>query len=180
AAVRGAASRAVARWAGESPDAAAPDVERRRASRRIAERLLELDGSALRSAVTRVAVPATAVAAPVRPEGGAAESKRARTSTSTPTPTSNPTTPPTPSAHSERTAAQSKGAPAPRSTTVAPAADPALADAALFEIRAALRGRTPDELASALGRDRPTVEAALCALAAQGRVARRGPRFYMS
>jgi HEAT repeat protein len=170
AAVRGAASRAVARWAGESPDAAAPDVERRRASRRIAERLLELDGSALRSAVTRVAVPATAVAAPVRPERRAAESKGPLTPISTGTPSVRP----------ERSAAESKGAPAPRSTTVAPAADPALADAALFEIRAALRGRTPDELASALGRDRPTVEAALCALAAQGRVARRGPRFYMS
>jgi hypothetical protein len=106
--------------------------------------------------VTRVAVPATAVAA-ARPTPAATASVRP-----------------------ERSAAKSKGAPAPRATTVAPAADPALADAALFEIRAALRGRTPDELASALGRDRPTVEAALCALAAQGRVARRGPRFYMS
>jgi hypothetical protein len=59
-------------------------------------------------------------------------------------------------------------------------ADPALADAALAEIRTALRGRTPDELASALCRDRQSVDAALAVLAAEGHVARRGPRFYMS
>jgi DNA-binding CsgD family transcriptional regulator len=78
---------------------------------------------------------------------------------------------------SAASAAASRPAPA---AAIALAPDPSLSDAALAELRAALRGRTPDELASALGRDRPTVDAALAALVRDGRAARRGPRFYMS
>jgi predicted transcriptional regulator len=61
-----------------------------------------------------------------------------------------------------------------------PDADPSLADAALSEVRMALRGRTAEELASALARDRLAVENALRSLVAQGRLVARGPRFFMS
>jgi predicted transcriptional regulator len=59
-------------------------------------------------------------------------------------------------------------------------ADPALAAAALAEVRTSLRGRTVDELAEALGRDRLTIEAAVRTLVAQGRLVVRGPRFFVS
>ncbi|HET9594362.1 MAG TPA: hypothetical protein VFP65_02210 [Anaeromyxobacteraceae bacterium] len=62
----------------------------------------------------------------------------------------------------------------------APDADPALAESALAEVRMALRGRTAEELAAALGRDRLSVEAAARALVAQGRLAARGPRYFVS
>ena len=55
-----------------------------------------------------------------------------------------------------------------------------LAEAALAEVRMALRGRTADELAAALGRERDAVEVAARALVAQGRLAARGPRFFVS
>jgi len=58
--------------------------------------------------------------------------------------------------------------------------EPDLAEAALAEVRMALRGRTADELAAALGRDRLTVEVAARALVAQGRLAARGPRYFVS
>jgi len=68
-------------------------------------------------------------------------------------------------------------------TTVAVAAlsaDPALATAALAEVRAALRGRTAEELCATLGSERVTVESTLRALVAQGQLVARGPRFFMS
>jgi hypothetical protein len=64
---------------------------------------------------------------------------------------------------------------------VAPAElEPALGTAVMGEIRSALRGRTVDELAETLARDRMTVEASLRALVAQGRLVVRGPRFFVS
>jgi hypothetical protein len=62
----------------------------------------------------------------------------------------------------------------------APEADSALTAAALAEVRAALRGRSTEELAAALSRERSAVEASLRALVAQGQLVARGPRFFMS
>jgi hypothetical protein len=59
-------------------------------------------------------------------------------------------------------------------------ADPDLAALALAEVRMALRGRTVEELASALGQDRASVEGALRALVCEGKLAVRGPRFFVS
>lgn len=56
---------------------------------------------------------------------------------------------------------------------------PALADAVLAEVRAALRGRTAAELSVALGADPAAVEGALRALAARGQLTPRGPRFFL-
>ncbi|HYS79499.1 MAG TPA: HEAT repeat domain-containing protein [Anaeromyxobacteraceae bacterium] len=175
-AVRRAAALATARWSGEQVDTAAPEQDRRSAARRISEKLLTVQGEELRSAVTRVAVSAT-VTAPA-------------TAKATPTPTSTATRTATviPSAHPERSVAKSKGertsAPAAllRSAVLVaePDADPSLADAALSEVRMALRGRTAEELAGALARDRLEVENALRSLVAQGRLVARGPRFFMS
>jgi hypothetical protein len=151
-AVRTVAARAVARWAGEAPDAAAPRDERRRASRRIAEKLLGIDGGALRSAVTHV--PRAQAYAPPPPPSKALPSPSLR-----------------------KGEARGEGGP---SSTVTVTVDASLCDAAVAELRAALRGRTPDELASALGRDRPTVEATLAVLVQGGRATRRGPRFFTS
>jgi hypothetical protein len=48
------------------------------------------------------------------------------------------------------------------------------------EVRAALRGCTPDGLAGALGVPQVRVEAALEALAVRGTLARRGTRWFTS
>ncbi len=61
-----------------------------------------------------------------------------------------------------------------------PEPDPELGTSVVAEVRAALRGRTVDEISTTLARDRMSVEAALRALVAQGRLVVRGPRFFMS
>ena len=154
--VRRAAARAVGRWSGESVDTAAPEPERRRAARRIAEKLLAVDGAELRNAVTRV--PAVSIASP-RPaaERAAPDARPVRPEVAAPA-----------SAKSARVA------------VAAPKPDSKLASAALAEVRAALRGRTADELAAVLSRDRAAVEASLRELVAQGHLVARGPRFFMS
>ncbi|HZZ83905.1 MAG TPA: HEAT repeat domain-containing protein [Anaeromyxobacteraceae bacterium] len=162
--VRAAAGRAVARWAGEVADAAASEADRRRAARRITEKLAGMSGEALRgavmrsargsaaTAVPRAAAPLSLPAAGGEGQGGVAPSPR------------------------------EAAAPAPR-RAVAPAASPAtraLQTAVLGEVRASLRGETVAGLASSLSTDPLDVEAALRALVAQGALVARGPRFFMS
>jgi HEAT repeat protein len=201
-AVRRAAALATARWSGEQVDTSAPEQDRRSAARRISEKLLTVQGEELRSAVTRVASTPTAMSS-AHPERSEAKSKGERTATATATPTRTATSTSTStststatstatrtsSAHPERSAAESKG----ERTSTVPATllhsavlvaeadpDPSLADAALAEVRMALRGRTAEELTGALERDRLAVENALRSLVAQGRLVARGPRFFMS
>ncbi len=193
--VRRAAARAVGRWSGEAVDTSAPEAERRRAARRITEKLLAVDAAELRNAVTRVptsprarppipapglgpglargagdyvAVPAHA---PVRASEGAIHSQSTATSA------------PPPWKGAGRGEGRPAGAGALLHSAVAvamPEADPGLAFAALAEVRTALRGRTTDELAATLSCDRAAVEASLRALVAQGQLVARGPRFFMS
>ena len=139
--VRRAAARAVSRWSGEQVDVAAPEAERRRVARRIADQLLALEGDALRSAVTRV-----------RADGAGSSSGAT-----------------TPLVQADR----QPRAPPP------PPPDPALAAAAVAEVRASLRGRTADEIASALAREPALVARSLEALVAQGALVARGPRYFM-
>ncbi|HTP28494.1 MAG TPA: HEAT repeat domain-containing protein [Anaeromyxobacteraceae bacterium] len=150
--VRRAAARAVQRWSGESVDPSAPDSERRRAARRIAEKLLALSGAQLRSAITKVPFPSR--------ENGARSP------------------PPRPAARVEEPRVDLLAV---QATVPAPAQrDSSLDSAALAEVRSALRGRTVDELAAMLARDRATVEASLRALVVQGKLVARGPRFLVS
>jgi HEAT repeat protein len=162
AAVRRAAALATARWSGEAVDTSAPEAERRRAARRISEKLLEVGGEALRSAVTKVRVVAA-------PPPHAARTRPRVTS-------------PSPFQGEGRGEGASRGsaAAAMKSAVAVAAPDAALAEAALTEVQAALRGRTADELSAALGSERLAVESTLRALVAQGRLVARGPRFFMS
>jgi hypothetical protein len=208
--VRAVAARAVARWSGEAVvDTAAPEADRRRAARRISEKLLEMDGGALRDAVTRV--PAAVVSTPgaacavrvkvtAKPEGTAAGANGdlARRERSAPSPsTAVPAVPcpalgtgsAPPAAARTRRAARPPEPARPAAllrqasgavTVAAPDVDGVLAAAALGEVRTTLRGCTADEIVSALARGRVEVEAVLRALVAQGRLVARGPRFFMS
>jgi hypothetical protein len=208
--VRAVAARAVARWSGEAVvDTAAPEADRRRAARRIAEKLLEMDGGALRDAVTRVpaAVVSTAGAAcaarakaTAKPEGTAAGANGdlARRERSAPSPSTAVPAVPCPALRTGSAppaAARTRRAALPPEparpaallrqasgavTVAAPDADGVLAAAALGEVRTTLRGCTADEIVSALARGRVEVEAVLRALVAQGRLVARGPRFFMS
>jgi hypothetical protein len=55
---------------------------------------------------------------------------------------------------------------------------PAHADAVLVSVRAALRGRAPDELANDLGWSEAEAASALARLETEGRLVRRGRRYY--
>jgi len=164
--VRKAAARAVGRWSGEAVDTAAPENERRRTARRIAERLLAVDLAALRTAVTRVPAPVPPV--PGRYPG------------SVPTKTARPATAREASHGAGIAVAVAASGARAAVAVAAPPSDSRLADAALAEVRATLRGRTADELAATLSRDRSAVEASLRELVAQGQLVARGPRFFMS
>ena len=193
-AVRATAARGVARWAAEKVDASAPDIERRAAARRISERLRELDPAALRGAVTKVSAersvapvraravapniavnapaPAVAPAAPAAATARAPQPKVATRAVATRTQPS----------RAVRAAAGSQPARSARTVataTLAPPA-PALSEAVMVELRGALRGRTPSEVADALAAPVQEVEAALRTLVAQGAAVPRGPRFYVS
>lgn len=174
--VRRAAARAVERWSGERIDHGAAPAERRRTSRRIAERLLALDRGALREAVARVPL------APIRSTAGAAERQAAPPAAAR----RPPSPPPVERAQGDQGHLPAEGVAAAAALAPAPARsatatfEPALAEAALAEVRAALRGRSAAEIAAALGADPGPVEGALRALVAQGRIVPRGPRFFMS
>ena len=154
--VRRVASTAVARWCGESVAAAAPAEDRRRAARRIAEKLSAVGATALHDAVVAdpaaAARPVAARAAVPRPAAPlAAPALRAASAT----------------ARLARTAV---------AVVELPSGDLSPAEAAvLLEIRSALRGRTPDEIARVVpdGGDR-----VLAALVARGAAVKRGVRYF--
>jgi hypothetical protein len=137
----------VARWSGESVAAAAPAEDRRRAARRIAEKLSGVGATALRDAV--VADPAAtprpvpARAAAVAPAAGSATARLARAAVA---------------------------------VVEIPAGELSPGEeAVMLELRSALRGRTPEEIARVVpgGADR-----ALAALVARGAAVKRGVRYF--
>jgi hypothetical protein len=143
--VRRVASTAVARWCGESVAAAAPAEDRRRAARRIAERLSAVGSAALHDAV--VADPA----ASPRPLAARAPASAPLSAT----------------ARLARTAVAVVEIP---SGDLSPGEE-----AVLLELRSALRGRTPEEIARIVpgGADR-----ALATLVARGVAVKRGMRYF--
>ena len=151
--VRRVASTAVARWSGESVAAAAPAEDRRRAARRIAEKLSGVGATALHDAV--VADPAAAQ----RPAAARAAAPR-------------PAAPAAPAAF----AATAQLARAAVAVVDLPSGDLSPGEeAVLLELRSALRGRTPEEIARVVpgGADR-----ALAALVARGAAVKRGVRYF--
>jgi hypothetical protein len=151
--VRRVASTAVARWSGESVAAAAPAEDRRRAARRIAEKLSGVGATALHDAV--VADPAAAQ----RPAAARAAAPR-------------PAAPAAPAAF----AATAQLARAAVAVVDLPSGDLSPGEeAVLLELRSALRGRTPEEIARIVpgGADR-----ALATLVARGAAVKRGVRYF--
>ncbi|ACG75108.1 PBS lyase HEAT domain protein repeat-containing protein [Anaeromyxobacter sp. K] len=179
--VRRAAASSLSRVSGEriSCDGSAP--ARRAASRRIAERLAAMDGTALRDAVI---AGADALARP-SPTPARAEAQR---------------TAPAPAASSSPArgvrapAASPAGAGPVEARPLAPAAraavavavvdaapaDPGLEAGIVGEVRIALRGCTPADLSAVLGAPQPRVDAVLAALAARGALVQRGARWFMA
>ena len=194
--VRRAAAEAVARWSGETVRAGSSAEERRRAARRIADRLAELDSGALRDAVVGAA-PAEAPA-PSRVAPAPAPAARPALVAGAPAPGAPvlATAPagaarlagpglaaaaPPPSASGAPLATPPSPGAAPRARAAvavleAPGDDHGpLEQAVLLEIRSALRGRSADEIARAVPGD---AEGALRSLVARGAVVLRGLRYF--
>ncbi len=165
--VRRVASKAVARWSGESIAAAAPAEDRRRAARRIAEKLSAVGATALRDAV--VADPAAT------PRPAPARAAAAATVPSRPVV---PAQPPraAPLAASALASATARLARAAVAVVDAPRGEFSPGEeSVMLELRSALRGRTPEEIARVVpgGADR-----ALAALVARGAAVKRGVRYF--
>jgi hypothetical protein len=155
--VRRIASTSVARWSGESIAAAAPAEERRRAARRIAEKLSAVGTTALRDAV--VLADPNADPAPARPAIARPVGARPVAAASPPV-----------AAHVAALAPKARVAVEAPSGPLSP-----VEGAVLLELRSALRGRTPAEIAQVVsgGADR-----ALAALVARGAAVQRGTRYF--
>jgi HEAT repeat protein len=195
--VRRSAAEAVSRWAGESVDAAAPSAERRRAARRIAERLVAVDQRTLRDAVVESAAQVERIQAAAAPPAAVARAEAAAAASAPPSaqaPTvAAPGRPlPAPAVAAPTGTAPAMVAPAPAAAAASapalaavavldavPAGDP-VEEQVVAEVRTALRGRTIPELAAVIPAGPAAVEAAARALVARGVFAQRGPRFFMS
>jgi hypothetical protein len=153
-AVRRFAANAVARWSGETVNPDSPPLELRRAARRIADTLANLEEGALRQAVIRV--PAESAPAKRRHE-----TKPER----------------------EVIAAKSLGAArtsAPALVLEASGSEPCALEAALIaEIRTSLRGRTAEELSRFANAELADVTALLTALVKRRALQMRGSRFFL-
>ncbi len=197
--VRRCAADAVARWSGERVDPGSSTAERRRAARRIAEKLAALDEGALRDAVVRAPVRmATATAAPTKIATKTATAvippapSVGRAAPGVEGPPDRPSEPSRPStARSLPTApAFPDGGRCARGervhgTAVAVAETPAsepgpLGVVLVGEVRASLRGRTAEELSQLAQAEPAAVTAELRALVALGTLSQRGSRFFMS
>ncbi len=161
--VRRVASKAVARWSGESVAAAAPAEDRRRAARRIAGKLSAVGATALRDAV--VADPAAIPrSAPVRTAAVAPAPARPAAPSVAPRPSAVP---------ASATARLARAAVAVVET---PAGELSPGEeAVMLELRSALRGRTPEEIARVVP---GSADRALAALVARGAAVRRGVRYF--
>jgi hypothetical protein len=162
--VRRIASTSVARWSGESVAAAAPAEDRRRAARRIAEKLAAVGSTALRDAV--VLADPNADPAPARPSIARAAAQ--------------PRIAPAPPPSAPRAAPPAVALAVRAAVAVAVVEAPAgslspVESAVLLELRSALRGRTPEEISQVVpgGADR-----ALAALVARGAAVQRGTRYF--
>jgi hypothetical protein len=175
--VRRCAAEAVARWSGEEVDPSSSAAERRRAARRIAEKLAGVEESALREAVVRA--PATAArraAAPPRPTRTPVSP-----ATATPAPRSTPVATPIAAPSAAVPAAAATAARTAVAVVESPAGEPGPLETMLIdEVRASLRGRSVEELMQVTEAEPAAVAATLRTLVARGTLSQRGPRFFMS
>ncbi|HYD41224.1 MAG TPA: HEAT repeat domain-containing protein [Anaeromyxobacter sp.] len=178
--VRRAAAASLARVAGEPVSAEGPAPELRATSRRIAARLAAMDGAELREAVlagANAAGPAAPVVARPSTSSGRADTRpplglristavAARPSTSSGRADARPAT-----------VARAAAAVMVQEAVPQPAA-PGLEAAILSEVRMALRGVAPADLAAAVGATPDAVAAALETLRARGTLVQRGSRWF--
>jgi hypothetical protein len=160
-AVRRFAADAVSRWSGETIDPNSPSVERRRAARRVADKLATLEEGALRKAVIRGPTNAVPIEKPMTAFPGMVACGEAG--------------PP-----SARGRIHRRDEPTAAGPEAFPSATAALEETLVGEIRSALRGRTPEEL-SQLAKAEPAVVATLLAtLVQRGTLSQRGSRFFIA
>jgi HEAT repeat protein len=194
--VRRAAASSLARVAGEEVPADGPAPALRAASRRISARLAAMDGTALREAVLAGAADApSSHASSTMPEAAPAASAAPELVASTPAAVparlragaAPAATAPAPAAETSRAPGVASGrAPSRAATAVMvqeappPPEDSGIETAILFEVRAALRGASPDDLAAAVGAPAAAVAAALSSLCDRGTLVQRGARWFMA
>lgn len=196
--VRRAAAESLGRWSGERLDGDAPEHERRRASRRIAERLAAMAPAEVRSAVVGAAERRAAaglavhrfsgrgrgrtVLAPVAERPAPRAPPLVSVGPRAPASAARPSTPAVAATPSRSARAAVAVVERPFTPGVDEGSSPPrgeLAEAIVAELRAALRGRSLEELAGLLSAPAAQVEGALRALAARGEVVARGPRWYV-
>jgi HEAT repeat protein len=163
ASVRQVAATALGRLSGESVEPEGSVSARRASCRRISAKLAAMDGDQLRSAVLRSAETVKVATAAV------ARARRAAVAVME-----------APAAPVSRPAAPQPAQPASPSRRAAAGGGDDLAPRVIGEIRAALRGCTPDALATILAVPPGHVEAVLASLASSGTIARRGTRWFMA
>ncbi len=191
ASVRRAAATSLGRLSGETVDVDGPVSARRASGRRIAEKLAAMGADEIRAAVLRSTASARATVERIIATRTAASAMPSSAAETVARGAVHPE--PFDSGAAERPLrsgqAKSKGpALSAARAAVAVLATPAPASAppndleprVVAEIRAALRGCTPDGLASALCAPPARVEAALAALAGRGAVELRGTRWFVT
>jgi hypothetical protein len=178
--VRRSAADTLGRWTGERVDGDAPDHERRRAARRIAERLAAMAPAEVASAVTVAAGRPRTAEVVVHGYAGAAVARaapKARVAVAevalAPRRQEVLLSPAPAGERPGEGAAPSSSAPA--ASVVATG----LEDAIVAELRGALRGRATAELAGLLSAPEGRIQESLNGLAARGAVVARGPRWYV-
>ncbi len=164
--VRRCAADAVKSWSGEVVDPDASSVERRRAVRKVTDKLTKLDEVTLRKAVMQ---------API----GAATADRRSTFNRIQEPS-----PFIPIASKQNNTETDKTVIVKHtSVPVVPVPEEkhsTLEDSLIGEIRTSLRGRTAEELSHLINAELPAVTELLTMLVKKGTISQRGPRFFMS
>jgi polyhydroxyalkanoate synthesis regulator phasin len=167
--VRQCAADAVMSWSGEMVDPNASAVERRRAARRVADKLTRIEDGALRKAVNKATV---------------AESAKARVSGVQRAPEAPSSISPGPKPKKiekdKNSVVNNDSVVVAQVTIPGEKKQSALEASLLDEIRTSLRGRTVEELSQLSSTEMTKVAALLSTLVKRGEIAQRGSRFFMS
>lgn len=167
--VRKCAADAVMSWSGEVVDPNASSVERRRAARRVADKLTRIEDGALRKAVNKVTSTEAA-------KISVAEVQRV------PEVQSRISSEPKPKKIEKEKSGIVNNKAVPVAQVKIPREEKlsALENALLDEIRTSLRGRTTEELLLLTSAEPAGVAVLLSSLVQRGEISQRGPRFFMS
>jgi hypothetical protein len=166
--VRQCAAHAVTSWSGEMVDPNASAVERRRAARRISEKLTRLEDGALQKAVIQVPTATTTTD---------------RSSVVDQKPEITHSIPPAQKTREVEIIQTTvvKQPPEPIVHAAVPEKKPTALETSLIgEIRTSLRGRTTEELVQLVNAGPADVATTLTFLLKRGTISQRGPRFFMS